>query len=83
MVLESEVPKKLVIGVTYTAKEIYYFLGYNDTIILCDDTPMFSEKSNAKYIVENIYDTFAHRNENGNTYHIPIRKKKVYVISKH
>jgi hypothetical protein len=82
MVLESEVPKKLVIGETYSAKEIYYFLGYNDTIILCEDTPMFSDKGNAKYIVENIYETFVHRNENSNTYHIPVRKKKVYVISK-
>jgi hypothetical protein len=82
MVLESEVPKKLVIGVTYSAKEIYYFLGYNDTIILCEDTPMFSDRGNATYIVENIYETFVHRNENSNTYHIPVRKKKVYVISK-
>ncbi len=45
-------------------------------------TPMFSDKGNAKYIVENIYETFVHRNENSNTYHIPVRKKKVYVISK-
>jgi hypothetical protein len=77
MVLQSEIPKKLVIGQTYTSKEIFYFLGYNDIVI-----SMFSENGTAKYIVDNIYDTFVHRNENGNTYHIPVRKKKVYVISK-
>jgi hypothetical protein len=82
MVLLSEVPKSLEIGSTYSTKQIYYFLGYNDAIILCEDTPMFNEKGTVSYIVENIYETFVHRNENGNTYHIPVRKKKVYVISK-
>jgi hypothetical protein len=43
---------------------------------------MFSDNGSAKYIVDNIYEIFVHRNENGNTYHIPVRKKKVYLIRK-
>jgi hypothetical protein len=81
-VLESDIPKRLVIGETYNSKEIYYFLGYNDVIILCEDTSMFSDKSPAKYTILGVHETFVHRNENGNTYHIPVKKKKVYVIRK-
>ncbi|MDB5053565.1 MAG: hypothetical protein JWM44_1615 [Bacilli bacterium] len=82
MVYMSEVPHDLILGETYTSKEILYFIGYNDVIVLCEETSMFTERSADKYFVLNIYETFVHRNDHGKSYNVPLKKKKVYVINK-
>ena len=77
---ESEVPKKLEVGKTYTEKELLIFTIENkDSVILSEDRKVLNDWSTEKHTIKNIFKAYPHTSV-GNAYQHPQEIKTYYII---
>ncbi|MGI6066123.1 MAG: hypothetical protein ACOYI2_06490 [Bacillota bacterium] len=82
MVLQIDTLKELEVGKTYSARELWYFLNFNDATILSEDAAQFTDSEDFKFRVIDCKETFVHSVNDDQVYIIPNSKRKVYIIEK-
>lgn len=82
MVFQNDTLKELEVGKTYSSRELWYFLNFNDVTILSEDAAQFSESEDFKFKVIDCKETYIHSISDDQIYIIPESQKKVYIIKK-
>lgn len=83
MKCESEIAlKELKVGETYSSRQLWFFINFNDIMILSEDVSQFFDNEQDKFKVIDYREHYVHFYEKTSVYVMPRKKKKVYIIEK-
>jgi hypothetical protein len=82
MACQNDTLKELEVGKIYSARELWYFLNFNDVTILSEDAAQFADSEDFKFKVVECKEAYVHSINDDQVYVIPNSQKKVYIIKK-